>query len=167
MWVTNKKFKILAENNSSLYLIFVSTSLTIFKSKFIIYQLDISRSPSIILLKNKLNSIYQARDIVETTTTDWTSRNRLSVYEALYLLSIRKFDEATTLLIDCLPTFECYELLDFGKLIFEFKFRHTYNNLWWHHLLSLWTRNKSNCSFTSREVSFLSFLFAVGVNDVP
>jgi 26S proteasome regulatory subunit N7 len=42
---------------------------------------------------------------------DWDRRNRLKVYKAYYLLSIRSFEPASLLLIDSLPTFTASELL--------------------------------------------------------
>lgn len=42
---------------------------------------------------------------------DWDRRNRLKVYKAYHLLSIRSFGPASLLLIDSLPTFTASELL--------------------------------------------------------
>jgi 26S proteasome regulatory subunit N7 len=42
---------------------------------------------------------------------DWDRRNRLKVYKAYHLLSIRSFEPASLLLIDSLPTFTASELL--------------------------------------------------------
>ncbi len=48
---------------------------------------------------------------------DWDRRNRLKVYEGLYLLTLRDFKEAATLLLDSLATFTCTEILDYKDYI--------------------------------------------------
>lgn len=48
---------------------------------------------------------------------DWDRRNRLKVYKAYHLLSIRSFQPASTLLIDSLPTFTATELLPLPQFI--------------------------------------------------
>jgi len=49
---------------------------------------------------------------------DWERKNRLKVYEATYLMSIRKFKEAAALFEDALSTFAFYELYDFKQFIY-------------------------------------------------
>ena len=41
---------------------------------------------------------------------DWDRRNRLKVYEGLYLMSIRNLKRASELFVDALPTFTCTEV---------------------------------------------------------
>ncbi|GJJ10560.1 hypothetical protein Clacol_004787 [Clathrus columnatus] len=48
---------------------------------------------------------------------DWDRRNRLKVYQALHLLSIRQFARATPLLLDSLSTFTATELLSYERLV--------------------------------------------------
>lgn len=50
--------------------------------------------------------------------TDWDRRNRLKVYEALYYLSIRKFSQAASLLLETLSTFSAIELMEYQPYIF-------------------------------------------------
>lgn len=49
---------------------------------------------------------------------DWDRRNRLKVYESLYLISARQLKEAANLLKDCISTFTCIELCDFEEFVF-------------------------------------------------
>jgi len=48
---------------------------------------------------------------------DWDRRNRLKVYEGIYLLSKRQFKEACKMLIDGLATFTCTELMEYKKFV--------------------------------------------------
>jgi 26S proteasome regulatory subunit N7 len=48
---------------------------------------------------------------------DWDRRNRLKVYEGIYLMSIRNFKQAADLFLDSLSTFTCTELMSFQKFI--------------------------------------------------
>lgn len=48
---------------------------------------------------------------------DWRSRNKLKAYEAVYCLSVREYARAADLFVDCVSTFESYELLDFGTVV--------------------------------------------------
>jgi 26S proteasome regulatory subunit N7 len=49
---------------------------------------------------------------------DWDRRNRLKVYEALYLMSIRDVRKASALLLDCIATFTCVELCSYKQFMF-------------------------------------------------
>lgn len=49
---------------------------------------------------------------------DWERRNRLKVYEGLYLVFIRDFKRGSKLLADSLSTFASSELLDFKQFVF-------------------------------------------------
>jgi 26S proteasome regulatory subunit N7 len=48
---------------------------------------------------------------------DWDRRNRLKVYQGTYLMSIRNFSEASTMLLDTLATFTCTELYDYKTFV--------------------------------------------------
>merc|ERR1711959_733653 len=49
---------------------------------------------------------------------DWERRNRLKVYEALYLCINREFKEAAERLLTALATFTCTELFEYEQFIF-------------------------------------------------
>ena len=49
---------------------------------------------------------------------DWERRNRLKVYEATYLLSIRSFKKAATLLLESISTFTATELYSYKQFVF-------------------------------------------------
>jgi len=49
---------------------------------------------------------------------DWERRNRLKVYEAVFLLQIRDFKAASKLLLDSIATFTATELLPYNTFIF-------------------------------------------------
>jgi len=48
---------------------------------------------------------------------DWDRRNRLKVYEGLYLMSVRDFPKAAKLCLDAISTFTSYELMDYVKFV--------------------------------------------------
>lgn len=62
--------------------------------------------------------IFQAHELVDKGG-DWRSRNKLKAYEAIYCLAVRDYSRAADLFIDCVSTFESYELVDFGMLSFN------------------------------------------------
>eukprot|EP00928_Gymnodinium_smaydae_P050080 TRINITY_DN33696_c0_g1_i1.p1 TRINITY_DN33696_c0_g1~~TRINITY_DN33696_c0_g1_i1.p1 ORF type:complete len:389 (-),score=88.12 TRINITY_DN33696_c0_g1_i1:374-1540(-) len=49
---------------------------------------------------------------------DWERRNKLKVYEGLYLLTTRAWKEAATLFLDVMPTFTATELVEFKDFVF-------------------------------------------------
>lgn len=49
---------------------------------------------------------------------DWDRKNRLKVYQAVYDMSMRRFEKAAKLFLDTLSTFTSYELFDYDTLIF-------------------------------------------------
>jgi len=61
--------------------------------------------------------IEQAKELIEKGAGDWSARNKLKAYEALYCLGVRDFENAAKLFIEAVPTFESYELLDFSTLV--------------------------------------------------
>jgi 26S proteasome regulatory subunit N7 len=58
-----------------------------------------------------------AKELVEKGG-DWERRNLLKVYEATYLLQVRKFEEASKLFLDSVATFTCTQMYDYDTLIF-------------------------------------------------
>lgn len=61
--------------------------------------------------------VAQAKGFVESGG-DWERRNLLKIYEAVYLLLVRDFKKAASLLLDSIATFTCYELFDYNTFIF-------------------------------------------------
>ena len=49
---------------------------------------------------------------------DWEKRNRLKVYEGLYLILTKNFEQAGKNFLDALMTFTSYELFDFKTFVF-------------------------------------------------
>lgn len=49
---------------------------------------------------------------------DWERKNRLKIYEALYLLLIRDFKEANALFVDAIPTFNASDIMTYEQLIY-------------------------------------------------
>jgi 26S proteasome regulatory subunit N7 len=67
---------------------------------------------------NIINSnLEKARNMIETGS-DWDRRNRLKVYEGLYLITIRNFKRAANLLLETISTFTAIELTDYQTFIF-------------------------------------------------
>jgi len=64
-----------------------------------------------------LRNIDKAKSLIESGG-DWDRRNRLKVYEAVYLMSIREFKKACTLFLETLSTFTSYELFSYDTFIF-------------------------------------------------
>jgi 26S proteasome regulatory subunit N7 len=48
---------------------------------------------------------------------DWDRRNRLKVYEGLFLISKRQFKQASSLLLDTLATFTSTEVMDYKDFV--------------------------------------------------
>ena len=49
---------------------------------------------------------------------DWDRRNRLKVYEAMYLMAVRDIKKATELLNSCIATFTCVEICSYNEFMF-------------------------------------------------
>lgn len=49
---------------------------------------------------------------------DWERRNKLKVYEGVYLMTMRSWKEAANLFLNVLPTFTATELVDFKDFVF-------------------------------------------------
>ena len=56
--------------------------------------------------------------MLEEGASDWDRKNKLKVYEAIYLLNVRNFSGAADLLLETLSTFTSYELFDYKQFIF-------------------------------------------------
>lgn len=67
-------------------------------------------------VKEMAKAINKAHELVDRGG-DWRSRNKLKAYEAIYCLSVRDYAHAAEFFIDCVSTFESYELVDFGTII--------------------------------------------------
>lgn len=49
---------------------------------------------------------------------DWERKNKLKVYEGIYMLMIRDFKNSSNLFLDTVQTFSCPEVIQFKDLIF-------------------------------------------------
>lgn len=49
---------------------------------------------------------------------DWDRRNRLKVYEAVYLMAVRDIRAASVLFLECIATFTCVELCSYKQFIY-------------------------------------------------
>jgi len=67
-------------------------------------------------LKEVKKTIDRAKALLETGG-DWERRNRLKVYEALFLLMVRDFKKSSTLFLDAIATFTATELLPYNQFI--------------------------------------------------
>eukprot|EP01117_Protostelium_nocturnum_P016300 TRINITY_DN641_c0_g1_i1.p1 TRINITY_DN641_c0_g1~~TRINITY_DN641_c0_g1_i1.p1 ORF type:complete len:388 (+),score=155.01 TRINITY_DN641_c0_g1_i1:66-1229(+) len=63
------------------------------------------------------SSLEKAKSMIETGS-DWDRKNKLKVYEAVYLMSTREFKKAALLLLDTISTFTATELMDYDTFIF-------------------------------------------------
>jgi len=64
-----------------------------------------------------VKNLEKAKAMVDAGS-DWDRRNRLKVYEAYYLLSIRQFKTSADLFLDTLATFSSEELFSYEKNVF-------------------------------------------------
>jgi len=79
----------------------------------------------IVFTMTRIGFFYNDREIIKRNLDkaktmieeggDWDRRNRLKVYEAYYLMSIRQFPTAAKLFIDTLATFNSEELFSYEK----------------------------------------------------
>lgn len=61
-------------------------------------------------------NIDKAKELIEEGG-DWDRRNRLRVYQGLYCITIRDFNQAASLFLDTISTFTCYELCDYQTFV--------------------------------------------------
>lgn len=66
----------------------------------------------------KLKTVLDEAKRLNEIGGDWDRRNRLKVYEALYLLAVRDVKTAASLFLDCVATFTCTELITYTRFIF-------------------------------------------------
>lgn len=64
-----------------------------------------------------LRNIEKGMSLVEEGG-DWDRRNRLKIYKAYYLMSIRSFAEAAELFLATLPSFSAEELFDYKRNVY-------------------------------------------------
>uniref|UniRef100_A0A224XQY2 26S proteasome non-ATPase regulatory subunit 6 n=1 Tax=Panstrongylus lignarius TaxID=156445 RepID=A0A224XQY2_9HEMI len=67
-------------------------------------------------IKGMTSAIEKATELIEGQG-DWSSRNKLKAYEGIWSFAIRDYARAARLFVDVVPTFESYELADFGMII--------------------------------------------------
>lgn len=75
----------------------------------------------ILLMYNRYDEYSKLLDenrVLISDNGDWDQRNRLKIYEALFYLIDSKPMKAAPLLIDCLPVFTSYDVLDYDKYVF-------------------------------------------------
>lgn len=78
------------------------------KARVLLFTLDTNKLKAVLDEAKRLNEI----------GGDWDRRNRLKVYEALYLLAVRDVKGAAGLLLDCVATFTCTELISYTRFMF-------------------------------------------------
>jgi len=49
---------------------------------------------------------------------DWDKKNKLKVFEGVYCMIIRDFKKASSLLLSCVSSFTCVELLEYKQFVF-------------------------------------------------
>eukprot|EP00967_Tisochrysis_lutea_P091485 scaffold131370_cov33-Tisochrysis_lutea.AAC.1 len=93
------------------------------------YAKTVGLGPKLDLLLSKLRLCLFFDDKKLTTATidaakalleeggDWERRNRLKVYEAVFLISIRSFKKAAALLLDSVATFTATELISYNTFV--------------------------------------------------
>jgi 26S proteasome regulatory subunit N7 len=59
----------------------------------------------------------EANGIADNDQADWDHKNRLKIYTAMYHLRCRRFEEAATLLVAALPTYNCTEAFSYSSFI--------------------------------------------------
>jgi len=77
------------------------------KARVALFQMD---------MKMLKDTISQAKSLIEAGG-DWDRRNRLKVYEAMYLMARREINKAASLLLECIATFSCLEICDYQQFI--------------------------------------------------
>lgn len=50
---------------------------------------------------------------------DWDRRNRLKVYQAIYLILCREIRQASVILLECVATFSCVEMMSYDEFMFQ------------------------------------------------
>jgi len=78
------------------------------KARIALYRMDMPTLNTLITEAKRLTDI----------GGDWDRRNRLKVYEALYLMSVRDIKAASVLFLECIATFTCVELCSYKQFIY-------------------------------------------------
>ena len=78
------------------------------KSRIALFNMDISKLSVLLEETKKLNDM----------GGDWDRRNRLKIYEALYLIANNETKKAGSLLLECIETFTCVEICSYQSFIF-------------------------------------------------
>ncbi|EGC38972.1 26S proteasome non-ATPase regulatory subunit 6 [Dictyostelium purpureum] len=61
-------------------------------------------------------NLEKAKSLVEEGG-DWDKKNRLKTYEAVYLMSIRKFEEASNLFLETVASFTSVEFIEYSRFV--------------------------------------------------
>lgn len=94
-----------------------------------VYEKTVGLGPKLDVLLSKLRvglfledykmvekTIEKAKSLLEEGG-DWERRNRLKVYEAVYLMSVRNFKKSSALLLDSIATFTATELISYNTFV--------------------------------------------------
>lgn len=86
-------------------------------------KIDANMEKARIALFNVESEKEKAKDIINEAKRlndiggDWDRRNRLKVYEAMYLMVTRDIQSASKLLLECVATFTCVELCSYKQFM--------------------------------------------------
>ena len=78
------------------------------KCRIALFNMDLNNCKTLLAEAKRLNDL----------SGDWDHRNRLKVYEAMYLLTVRDFKASSVLLQSCIATFTCTEICDYNQFMF-------------------------------------------------
>ncbi len=78
------------------------------KIRIALFNMDLTQCKSLLAEAKRLNDL----------SGDWDHRNRLKVYEAMYLLVVRDFKTASALLQSCIATFTATEICEYNQFMF-------------------------------------------------
>jgi 26S proteasome regulatory subunit N7 len=81
---------------------------TMAKCRIALFNMDLTKTKTLLSESKRLND----------SSGDWDHRNRLKVYEAMYLLTMRDLEGAAKLLQSCIATFTCTEISDYNSFMF-------------------------------------------------
>jgi len=80
---------------------------TMAKCRIGLFNMDLPRMKGDLAAAKKLNDV----------GGDWDRRNRLKVYESMYLLATREVKKSTELLHSCIATFTCVEICTYNEFM--------------------------------------------------
>lgn len=81
---------------------------TMSKCRVALFLMDLPECKRMLAEAQKLNDV----------GGDWDRRNRLKMYEAMYLMAVRDVKKATDLLASCIATFTCVEICEYNDFMF-------------------------------------------------